>query len=392
MLHGNVVHATHGETRHEVLGGGSTAGRTAVPPPPATVDLGPRGHRLGDRGHTGGPRRRRRLARGPQPGRARSGHSWLPYPTGRRGRHLGGLRKRRPRRAAADRQDNVRATYRNGIGKPGNVAARQISLLATRPLGVKDVVNPLRASGGADQEAATRPAERAAGRAARWTGLVSTQDYADFARTFAGVGKAAAARLTDGRRQLVHVTIAGVDDIPIDPSSDLFRNLTPALHRFGDPHLPIRSRCASGWRWSSAPSQDAARPPLGPRRAEDPGRAARRLRLRPRRELGEDVLLSEAIPAMQAVPGVVYVDVDVFDSRLRGGRRPAAFVPVAGSRRLGRDRSPLAPRSAPAHRVGPASPVVVTAAPGRGRRDRAAQLAYLQPSVPDTLILQELDR
>src|SRR6185312_7662484 len=48
--------------------------------------------------------------------------------------------------------ENIMATYRNGIGTPGNVRAGQVSLLATRPLGVKDVINPLRASGGADAE------------------------------------------------------------------------------------------------------------------------------------------------------------------------------------------------------------------------------------------------
>ena len=51
--------------------------------------------------------------------------------------------------------------------------------------------------------------------------LVSTQDYADFARTFAGIGKASATRLSDGRHQLVHVTIAGADDVPSDRNSDL---------------------------------------------------------------------------------------------------------------------------------------------------------------------------
>jgi predicted phage baseplate assembly protein len=47
---------------------------------------------------------------------------------------------------------NVTSVYRNGIGKPGNVKAEQISLLQTRPLGVKGVINPLPASGGADKE------------------------------------------------------------------------------------------------------------------------------------------------------------------------------------------------------------------------------------------------
>src|SRR5690606_6519519 len=48
--------------------------------------------------------------------------------------------------------ENVTAVYRSGIGEPGNVDARRISLLASRPLGVKEVINPKRASGGADAE------------------------------------------------------------------------------------------------------------------------------------------------------------------------------------------------------------------------------------------------
>ena len=47
---------------------------------------------------------------------------------------------------------NVKAVYRNGIGKPGNVDANQISLLQSKPLNVKAVINPLRASGSADRD------------------------------------------------------------------------------------------------------------------------------------------------------------------------------------------------------------------------------------------------
>ena len=54
--------------------------------------------------------------------------------------------------------ENVRSVYCNGIGKPGNVDAGQISMLQTRPLGVKSVINPLRASGGARLDASLRGA------------------------------------------------------------------------------------------------------------------------------------------------------------------------------------------------------------------------------------------
>ena len=69
-------------------------------------------------------------------------------------------------------RENVRAEYRTGIGKPGNATAGQISLLNTRPLGVKGVVNPLRATGGADRD--SRDQARAnspspCGRSAGWS-------------------------------------------------------------------------------------------------------------------------------------------------------------------------------------------------------------------------------
>ena len=132
--------------------------------------------------------------------------------------------------------ENIKSEYRNGIGKPGNVKAGQISLLVTRPLGVKEVINPLRASGGADKENRDQARKNAPLAVKALDRLVSVQDYADFARTFAGVGKARAEELSDGRRQLVHVTIAGADDIPIDETSELFRNLRQALLDFSDPY------------------------------------------------------------------------------------------------------------------------------------------------------------
>ena len=86
--------------------------------------------------------------------------------------------------------ENVEAVYRSGIGKIGNVPAETIKMLLSRPLGVKAVNNLERASGGADRDdrdAARRNAPLAVMALDR---LVSTQDYADFARMFAGVAKA----------------------------------------------------------------------------------------------------------------------------------------------------------------------------------------------------------
>ncbi len=281
--------------------------------------------------------------------------------------------------------ENVRAVYRNGIGKGGNVKAEQISLLSTRPLGAKEVINPLPASGGADKETRDQARKNAPLAVTALDRLVSVQDYEDFARVFAGIGKARAAELSDGRRQIVHLTIAGADDIPIATHSDLYRNLATALRRFGDPYqafrielrelkllvLSARVRIHPDYLWEKV--EPKIRTALLDTFSFE------------RRELGQDALLSEAISAMQRVTGVEYVDVDTF-----GG--VAEKISTRGMRRL---RTPaeiadevqvivnLSGSQGPEHRVS------ANLADFEGQSLRPAQLAYLSPLIPATLILNE---
>ena len=208
--------------------------------------------------------------------------------------------------------ENVKASYRNGIGSPGNVDSEQISLLVSKPLGVKEVINPLRATGGADRESRDRARKNTPLAVKALDRLVSVQDYEDFARVYAGIGKASAVEIPDGRRQWVHVTIAGADDIPIDENSDLFLNLHQTLHDFGDPfqpiHLEVRElmmmvisanvRLLPDYQWEAVVAR--LRTSLLDAFSFEA------------RELGQDVLLSEVISVMQAVEGVAYVDVDAF--------------------------------------------------------------------------------
>jgi predicted phage baseplate assembly protein len=104
--------------------------------------------------------------------------------------------------------ENVTAVYRTGIGASGNLDAGQISLLATRPAGLKAVVNPLPSSGGGDPDTAEQIRRNAPLGLLSLQRIVSVEDYTDFVRGFAGIGKAQASFLTDGRRPVVHVTIA----------------------------------------------------------------------------------------------------------------------------------------------------------------------------------------
>jgi hypothetical protein len=220
------------------------------------------------------------------------------------------------------------------------------------------------------------------------------QDYEDFSRTYAGIGKARAAELSDGRRQVVHITIAGADDIPIDKNSDLYRNLRQALLDFGDPYQAIqleirelmlivisaRIRILPEYQWELVVTQVRA--------------ALLDAFGFERRELGQDVLLSEVMSVMQSVRGVAYVDVDV----LRGIPERIPDVQNPGQRRLltpaeiaERVSGPL--RDEKGHILDvkePLSRITVNLAESKADAILPAQLAFLTPEVPETLILNQI--
>jgi hypothetical protein len=363
-IYGNVVEATHGETRREVLGGGDAAktlqtfalkqspltfvSAATVSGVDSTLEV-----RVNDvQWHEAeslaalGAKDRKFLTR-----TGDDGKTSVVFGDGERGVRLPtGI-------------ENVKATYRSGIGKPGNVKAEQITMLGTRPLGVKEVTNPIRASAGADRESRDQARENTPIALLALDRLVSVSDYADFSRTFAGIGKAAAWHDPEERQQVVRVVIAGADDIPIDDTSDLYRNLYAALHRFGDPYLPItvgvrkllalvisaKVKVDPDYQWETL---------------EPKVRAAVLDRFSfARMDLGQPAFLSDAIDAIQAVRGVVYVDVDVFtaadEDKLDEGFTQQTVLDLTLE----------------------ALPRIAVA---------SDQIAYLVADVPDTLILQEI--
>jgi predicted phage baseplate assembly protein len=297
--------------------------------------------------------------------------------------------------------ENIRAVYRNGIGKVGNVKAEQINLLATRPLGLKGVINPLPASGGADRETRDRARENAPLAVMALDRLVSVQDYTDFARTFAGIGKASAQKLTDGTRQIVHVTISGAEDIPIDASSDLYRNLKKAMRDFGDPNQPIRLavrklvllllaakiRVLPDYRW------EAVEPQIRAALLDTFGFD--------RRQLGQSVWLSDIIIIIQQVRGVAYVDVDLFNSVSEDDIRTSSIT--SGERKLlidgtevtikfQQETNNLVVKLKGLSNEPPKNKVDANLAKidPKTREIQPAQLAIFSPTVADTLILTEL--
>jgi hypothetical protein len=207
--------------------------------------------------------------------------------------------------------ENVKAVYRTGIGRPGNVRAEQISLLSTKPLGVKSVINPLRASGGADKESRDQARRNVPLALLALDRLVSVQDYQDFARTYAGIGKASARRLSDRSRQLVHLTIAGADNIPIDTTSDLYLNLLQALRQFGDPNEPLRIDLAEVlFLVISAKVRLLPDYQLESVEPKIRGKLLDTFSF-DRRQLGQPVFQSEVLSVIQSIAGVDYLDLEV---------------------------------------------------------------------------------
>lgn len=271
--------------------------------------------------------------------------------------------------------ENIKAVYRSGIGKNGNVANDTIKMLVTRPLGVKGVNNPQRATGGSDRDDRDNARRNAPLAVMALDRLVSAQDYADFARMFAGIGKATARVFPQRRGQRVHVTIAGAGNIPIDVNSELYRNLNLALRRYGDPFQPFEVdvrellllivsanvRLMPDYLWESVESQ------IRSRLLDSFGFE--------RRDLGQDVYAAEVIATIQQTPGVAFVDLDFLGSLTETDALSENVL-------LNILPSPLPPR--PVEVID-----VLFARPGAGLDVLPAQLAIFSPEIPDTLILKE---
>jgi len=207
-------------------------------------------------------------------------------------------------------QINVQARYRVGIGAAGNLKGGQISLLLTRPLGVKDVINPVPAAGGTDPEDRDSARQNAPLTVLTLDRIVSLRDFEDFAAAFAGVGKAQAVWLWDGEGRLVHLTVSGVEGAAIDPGSTLYRNLAQAIDAVRPAHQPLRLEPGVVLRFGLSakvrvhPDYQSAAVLVALRGvlAQAFGFAAR--------SYGQSLSGSEVLAVMQRVAGVERVDLD----------------------------------------------------------------------------------
>lgn len=320
-MNANVVAATHGESRHEILGngdaatpfqrfvlGGAPLTHLAAPVPSgaeSTLEL-----RVRDVAWHEAPRL---FGLGPNDRRyvldtQDDGATAVRFGDGSRGARL------------PSGQGNVEARYRVGTGRRGNIGAGRISLLATRPLGVDEVINPVPARGGADPEGrdalrgnlplAVRTLDR----------IVSLEDFEDFARASSGIVKAHAGRVWDGERWVVHVSLAAADGAVVDP--DRLALLRAAMDASREPFTPL---VLGSYRPRFFDIE--ARLLIHPDHREETVAAAVENALRDAfsfdaRDLGQRVAASDVIAVIHGVPGIEAVDLERFRRQDSGSSAP----------------------------------------------------------------------
>ncbi|MEA3064223.1 MAG: hypothetical protein QOJ27_658 [Sphingomonadales bacterium] len=220
---------------------------------------------------------------------------------------------------------NVAARYRTGIGAVGEAADEAIILLKTRPLGVKAVVNPSPASGAAEPETLDEARLRAPQSVRTLGRVVSLIDYQDFALAFAGIGKARADTLWSGQQQIVHLTVAPATDSLMDEEATVLDSLAGAvdLVRDGTDKVVIAPYAR---RYFQLSARLYKHPDY---LAEDVAAAARAALVAgfgyAVRDLARPVSAAEALALLQAVPGIVGVDLDIL--ALIDGNDPDAEGP-----------------------------------------------------------------
>jgi hypothetical protein len=234
-------------------------------------------------------------------------------------------------------QSNIQANYRIGLGSAGNVGAGALTTMMDRPLGVTGVTNPEAATGGQDPDSIDDIRSSAPRMVLTLGRAVSITDYQSFASSFAGIAKACATWIPSGPGRGVFLTVAGVDGAALPPGNPTLNNLVAALRNYGNPLIPITA--VSFRQTLFGLSADLAC---------DPGYDALSVYSQVRqilaaaysfeqRGFGQAVSVDEAASIIQAVPGVVAVNVrDLRTAAIASATRICPFVPVASTTSLPR--------------------------------------------------------
>nr|WP_301332682.1 putative baseplate assembly protein [Parerythrobacter lacustris] len=221
---------------------------------------------------------------------------------------------------------NVAASYRSGTGLAGHVPERTIIQLKTKPLGIRSVSNPSPATGGAEPESLDDIRVTAPNTVKTLGRVVSLADYEDFARNFAGVGKARAEQLWSGRNKVVHISLAPEEDIELAGDADLLSKLADALEGVRDParavivqpyarvYFRVKAKVYVDRAYLLADLERDVRLAIETRYSFASG------------ALGEAVSSAGILALIHSLPGVTMVDLDGLE-RIEGGDLVDSSVP-----------------------------------------------------------------
>jgi predicted phage baseplate assembly protein len=204
--------------------------------------------------------------------------------------------------------ENIRAKYRKGIGTGGVVKANQLSQLMTMPLGVKSAVNPTAAAGAEDAEVLEDARTNAPMTILTLERIVSLQDYEDFARTFAGIGKSLATWTWKDRRRHVYITVAGTNGATVE--EDLRNTLLTAINNAGNERVAITLETYTPAFFQVVANIQADETYLPDKVLADIEQRLRDEFSFDKRKFGQPVVYSEVVACIQHTKGVIAVDID----------------------------------------------------------------------------------
>jgi hypothetical protein len=206
-------------------------------------------------------------------------------------------------------QNNVRATYRVGSGLAGNVRAGSLTTLVDRPLGVSGVSNPAPATGGQDAQSVDDLRTNAPQSVLTLGRAVSITDYQNFASVFPGIAKAHAIWIPSGPARGVFLTVAGAGGAALPDGDPTLSALIGALRAYGHPLIPItvKGYVETLFSFEADVQYD---PRFDQPAVEDAVRGALSGAFCfAARSFGQAVSVDEVAAVIQAVPGVVAVNV-----------------------------------------------------------------------------------
>ena len=181
----------------------------------------------------------------------------------------------------------------------------------SRPLGVRSVTNIDETNGFDDAESLEQGRENAPFTVLTIDRIVSLSDFENFAKSFAGIGKAQAIWIWDGEKKKVHISIASANGGVVDSHSELFDNLVEAINTFKDPVLKFSMESFSKLTFDLKANILVT----GEEKERENIFSVVRDTLNAKfsfesREFGQPVTVSEVMSVIQQVKGVVAVDIN----------------------------------------------------------------------------------